>query len=209
MTTLLLIRHGETEWNVEGRIQGFSDSPLTDAGHAQAKALAGRLTAERLDALVSSDLGRTRRTTAPIAQATGLAPVFDSALRERNYGAWEGRTYLEVKRDHPGMYARFMKHDPKVAPKNGETAVEFSARVVSALTRIASRGRGKRIAVVAHGGVLGIMYRHAMGLALDAPRTYTIENASINRLSFEGRRWKLESWGEVGHLAAPSLDDLD
>ena len=202
MATVLLIRHGETAWNVEGRIQGYLDSPLTDLGQAQAEALGARLAGEALDALISSDLGRTRQTIHPISRSTGLAPVFDSALRERNYGAWEGRTYAEIKRDFPEDYERILRRDPHAAAQGGESAVQFQERVVAAFTRLALALRGRRIAVVTHGGVLGVMYRHAMGLGLDAPRTYTIANASINRLHFDASAWKIESWGEVAHLAA-------
>jgi len=209
MTSVLLIRHGETEWNVEGRIQGYLDSPLTDLGLTQAEALGARLAGEALDALLASDLGRTRQTAHPITTATGLSPVFESGLRERNYGAWEGRTFAEIRRDFPHEYERFQRHDPHAAAPQGESAVQFQDRIVGALTRLAGTLRGRRIAVVTHGGVLGVMYRHAMGLGLDAPRTYTIANASINRLHFDGSSWKIESWGEVAHLAAEGLDDAN
>ncbi|MBI4291434.1 MAG: histidine phosphatase family protein [Betaproteobacteria bacterium] len=209
MTTVLLIRHGETAWNVEGRIQGYLDSPLTHLGRAQAEALGARLAEEPLDALISSDLGRTRQTAHPITESTGLVPVFDSALRERNYGAWEGRTYAEIKRDFPEDYERIVRREPLATAQGGESAVQFQERVVATLTRFARTLRGQRFAVVTHGGVLGVMYRHAMGLGFDAPRTYTIANASINRLHFDGSAWKIETWGEVAHLAAQGLEDIN
>ncbi len=202
MTTVLLIRHGETAWNLEGRIQGCLDSPLTQLGEAQARALGERLAAESLDALHSSDLGRTRQTTRPITRATGLRPVFDSAYRERSYGAWEGRIYADIQREYPQEYERVLRRDPHAAMPGGESAAQFQDRIVVALTRLASGLRGRRVAVVTHGGVLGTMYRHVMGLSFDAPRNYTIANASINRLHFDGSTWRIESWGEVAHLPA-------
>ena len=207
MTKVLLIRHGQTSWNIEGRIQGYLDSPLTEVGLAQAEALAARLATEALDALHSSDLGRTRQTADPIVAATGLAPVFDSGLRERNYGDWEGRTFEEIKRDFPEQYERFVRRDPHATAPAGESAVQFQDRVVAALTRLARGHGGRCVAVVTHGGVLGVMYRHAMGLGLDAPRDYSIANASINRLHFDGSSWRVESWGEVAHLPGEGNGD--
>jgi len=200
MASVLLIRHGETEWNLVNRIQGSSDSPLTAKGQAQAKALADRLAAEAIDALHVSDLGRTRQTADPIAAALGLAPVLEPALRERNYGAWEGLTFAEARLEYPQEYERFSSHDPYSAAPRGESALQFQQRIVGALTRLAQDYRGKRVAVVTHGGPLGVMYRWAMALGLDAPRNYSIANASINRLSFDGTYWRIERWGEVDHL---------
>ncbi|MBI2317707.1 MAG: histidine phosphatase family protein [Betaproteobacteria bacterium] len=206
MTKVLLIRHGETVWNLEGRIQGSLDSPLTALGRAQAEALGAQLAREALDALHASDLGRTRQTTDPISSATGLAAVFDSAWRERNYGDWEGRVYAEIKRDFPEEYERILHRDEHAAAPNGESAAQFQKRIVAALTRLARAKNGRRIAVVTHGGVLGTMYRYVNGLTLDAPRNYTIANASINRLHFDGSAWSVESWGEVAHLGAQGAD---
>ena len=208
-TRVILLRHGETAWNREGRIQGYNaDSPLTDAGLAQARALAARLAREGIDLLYSSDMGRARQTTAPIAAATALPVAYDPGLRERNYGVFEGRTYAEIETDFPADYARFRKRDPEHAAPGGESAVQFDSRVSAALGAIAERAPGKRIAVVTHGGVLSVMYRRAKSIPIDAPRTYTLANASLNRFRHSTGRWTLETWGDVAHLSAESLDDL-
>ena len=117
---IILIRHGETKWNREGRVQGYhADSPLTETGHEQARALAERLAHERVDALYASDTGRTSETASPIGAATGLRVIHDAALRERNYGAFEGRTFAEVARDFPAEYERFRTRDPHYVPPGG------------------------------------------------------------------------------------------
>jgi probable phosphoglycerate mutase len=204
---VILVRHGETEWNRELRIQGYrADSPLTGAGRAQAQAAAERLAREGIDALYSSDAGRARQTAAPVAAATGLAIAEDPDLRERNYGVFEGRTFSEVERAFPEEYRRFRARDPHYAAPEGESAVQFRDRVVAALERIAGCAIGKRVAVVTHGGVLGVLYRHATGMALDTPRDYSIANASLNRLCFSAGRWRIEAWGDVAHLEIESRD---
>ncbi len=204
-TAIILIRHGETHWNREGRIQGFdADSDLTDAGCEQAARLGERMAGEGVDALYASDLGRTRATAAPIAASTGLAIVHDRALRERSYGAFEGRTYAEIESGYPAEYARLRSRDPHYAPPGGESAAQFRDRVVAALCGIAERESGHRVVVVTHGGVLGVLYREAMDIALEAKRSYPIANASLNHLRFAGGRWRVEAWGDVAHLPAES-----
>jgi len=207
---MVLVRHGETEWNREGRIQGYhADSPLTASGHAQARLLAERLAREHVDALHSSDAGRTRQTAAPIGAATGLKVVYDAALRERNYGVFEGRTYQEVEREYPDAFQKFRTRDPYYVPPSGESAVQFRDRVIAALERIAAGIAGKCVAVITHGGVLGMMYRQVTGTRLDSRRSYSLHNASINRFLYSGERWSLEVWGDVAHLPANSIDGID
>jgi 2,3-bisphosphoglycerate-dependent phosphoglycerate mutase len=206
---LILIRHGETEWNREGRIQGYhGDSPLTENGRAQAQKLAARLAGERLRALRSSDSERARQTAAPILAVLEVDVVYDAALRERNYGVFEGRTYAELEREHPEAYLKFRSRDPDYAPPGGESGAQFRDRIVAALERIAAASAGGRAAVVTHGGVLGVMHRHANGAAADSKRDYSLHNASINRLLYAKGRWLIEAWGDVTHLGAGSGDSI-
>jgi probable phosphoglycerate mutase len=204
---LILIRHGETQWNREGRIQGYhADSSLTENGLEQARRLAVRLKSEGLLALHSSDSGRARQTVAPIAAALEIDIVYDASLRERNYGVFEGRTYAELEREHPDAYAKFRSRDPAYAPPGGESGAQFRDRIVAALERIAAAA--DHAAVITHGGVLGIAYRHATGAAPDSKRDYVLHNASINRLAYSGGRWSIEAWGDVAHLAGGSGDSI-
>ncbi|MET0681388.1 MAG: histidine phosphatase family protein [Burkholderiales bacterium] len=207
MTNFLLLRHGETLWNLEGRLQGWQDSPLSDAGRAQADALAARLAGERVDAIVTSDLGRTRDTAAPIAARLGLALQLDAGLRERCYGEFENMTWPEIERARPWDYQRLAARDPEYVVPGGESSVQFRDRVVSAFEHIARSHAGATVAVVTHGGVLGIVYRHANDIALEMPRTFSVPNAAVNRVRIDARRWAIEAWADTGHLAEGALDD--
>ena len=202
------MRHGETRWNAEGRFQGYSDSPLTPAGEAQADALAARLAQEKFDAIYSSDLGRVRQTVAPLMARTGQAVQFDAALRERCYGVLEGKTVAELEREFPHDLANYRGRDPHAVPPEGESVAQFHTRIVATLERIAAENGGRHIAIVAHGGVLGALYRHINNLALDSPRVYSLSNASINRFVFNRRRWMIEVWGDVSHLRGTVLDEI-
>jgi probable phosphoglycerate mutase len=208
-TTFLVVRHGETLWNNDGRIQGHLDSRLTPTGRAQAQALAGRLASEALHALYSSDLGRARETAAPIAAATGLAPVYDASLRERTYGIFESLTWTEIEARHPAEYARLATRDPAYVVPEGESAIAFRERLLAAFAALAERHPGERLAVVTHGGALGMLYRVATAMPLDAPRNYALPNAGINRFAWRGGRLLLEAWGDVAHLAVAREAGVD
>jgi 2,3-bisphosphoglycerate-dependent phosphoglycerate mutase len=205
--TFLVVRHGETAWNREGRIQGQGDSPLSERGVKQARAVAERLARERLVAIYSSNLGRARETARHVAAATGLAVRFDAGLRERGFGILEGSTWDEIGRDHPEA-ARSLREDPAYVIPRGESLEGFRDRVLVALDRIARGAPTGPVAVVTHGGVLGVLYREAMAIPLGAPRTYTTENAGINHFHYESGRWRVVSWADADHLdGTGSLDD--
>ncbi len=207
-TRIVLIRHGETEWNREGRVQGYhADSPLTATGREQARALAERLAREGIDVLYSSDAGRARQTADPIGAATGLRVVHARALRERNYGVFEGRTYAEVERDLPAEFLKFRSRDPQYVPPGGESIAQFRDRIVTALERMATQAAGRCAAVVTHGGALGVLYRRVMDIPLEESRTYSVVNASLNHFRFADGRWLLDAWGDVAHLPAESLGE--
>ena len=206
---LILIRHGETEWNREGRIQGYhADSLLTTSGQAQARRLAARLAEEGPLVLHSSDAGRARQTAEPIAAALDLDIVFDAALRERSYGDFEGWTYADLEREHPDAYRSFRSRDPGYAPPGGESGAQFQERIVAALERVAEAVAGRQAAVVTHGGVLGVAYRRITGAAPDSKREYSLHNASINRIRVCDGRWSLQAWGDVSHLSGGSGDSI-
>jgi probable phosphoglycerate mutase len=207
VTTFLIVRHGETDWNVAGRLQGWRDSPLTVTGRAQAAAVAARLAGEPIDALVASDLGRTQATAAPIAAGLGLPVGPDAALRERCYGILEGMTWAEIEHRHADAYRRLIARDQDYGVPEGESGIQFRNRVFDAFDRLAALHCEARVAVVTHGGVLGVVYRRAHHIALELPRTFAVPNAALNRVRIEGRRWTIEAWADVGHLPDPALDD--
>jgi probable phosphoglycerate mutase len=208
-TELVLVRHGETVWNTESRIQGHTDSPLTPLGLAQARAIAERLGGERFDALVSSDLGRARDTAGAIAGRTGHRTVEDARLRERNFGVGEGLTYGELDHQYPDVFSRVRTTDPDFRIPGGESRRQFHDRVVAAFTAVAEAHEGKRIVVVTHGGVLAILYRHVHGLGIATPHAIPIVNASYNILRFDAGAWQQVLWGDTAHLAATdSFEEL-
>jgi probable phosphoglycerate mutase len=201
-TRIVVVRHGETEWNLASRIQGHADSPLTPAGEAQAAAIARRLAAERFDRLVSSDLGRAMRTARAIAASTGLDIVADVRLRERNYGVAEGLTYGEIGVHYPEIFSRVRETDPDYAVPGGESRRHMYERVRDAFESLAGECEGGRLAVVCHGGVLAMLYRHVHGIAVGAAHAVPIPNASYNALVREDGGWRVEAWGDTAHLEA-------
>jgi len=202
-----MVRHGETAWNAEGRIQGQLDIPLNEAGLAQARALAAVLAAERFDAIYSSDLARVRQTAAPAARRLGLAVRLDAALRERHYGMFERLTYVEARERHPAEYARFRDKDPEFDFVSGETLTGFAGRSLACVAALAERHAGGNVLVFTHGGVLEMVYREATGRGLSTPRDFEIPNAAINRLEVSGPNWRVWSWADTSHLES-ALDDL-
>lgn len=201
------IRHGETAWNAEGRVQGQTDVPLSPVGEAQARALVPALAGERFAALYASDLARVRQTAAPAARALGLAPRVDAALRERHYGKFETLTYLEARERHPEDFARFKAKEPDYDFGTGESLRRFYERSVACMGAIAARHAGETVLVFTHGGVLEMVRRHALGMGLAAPRDFEIPNAALNWFEVDAQSWRVLAWAETTHLAA-ALDDL-
>jgi len=216
-TTILLIRHGETAWNAEKRLQGHLDIALNAEGERQAAALGAALAGEAIDLVVSSDLGRARQTAEAIIRARNAdaaAPVLqlDPQLRERCYGGFEGLLYSEIAARFPLEFAAWQARNvnAELPPgrNQGETFRQFFDRVTGALLHHAARHQGQTLALVAHGGVLECAYRAALGLPLETPRDFKVHNASINRFTVDEGRLQLVSWGEIGHLRQAVLDDL-
>lgn len=201
MLEMLLIRHGETDWNRELRFQGQVDVPLNATGHEQALRLGMRLASEAVHRLYSSDLVRTVQTASPAAERLALPGMADRALREQAFGVIDGMSVPDIQRDHPDIWARWLDFDPDYAPPGGETQRQFHDRVMGAMARLAHAHGGQRLVIVTHGGVLDILYRVATGMPLGGPRQCDIPNAGINRLRTDGRRVDIVSWGEVEHLA--------
>jgi probable phosphoglycerate mutase len=212
---LVLVRHGETAWNRDRRIQGQLDTPLNDEGVRQARAAARRLAADvpaaspgdARPALISSDLLRCRQTAEPIAAALGVDLGLDRRLRERHFGVFQGRTWSQILRDDADRAARWLARDPDLEVEGGESLRAFARRAGEALETLAAAHRGRTLIVVTHGGVLDVAHRLARALPLEAPRDFEIANASLNRLRFDGERFELVDWGDVSHWR-DALDEL-
>lgn len=209
VTRLLVIRHGETPWNTEARIQGHIDIPLNEKGRWQAERVAQALADEELHAIYSSDLQRARHTAEAIAEVVGLPLSVDQTLRERHFGRFEGMTQEEVAVQWPEEARRWRERDPAYGPEGGETLEAFYERCMEAITRLARQHPGQNIALVAHGGVLDCFYRAANGLELDLPRSWKITNASVNRLIFNGEGFSLVGWADNRHLEDDEAASLD
>jgi probable phosphoglycerate mutase len=207
-TRIVAIRHGETAWNVDTRIQGHTDIPLNDTGRWQARRLADAVTHEGLAAVYASDLGRAHETAEAVARAAGLTVINHVGLRERGFGVFEGHTFAEIERRWPGHALRWRQRDPEFGPEGGETLRGFYARCVETASELAARHVGQSIAIVAHGGVMDCLYRAASRVSLDTPRTWQLGNASINRLLYTGEGFTLVGWGDSQHLEDDTLDEI-
>jgi probable phosphoglycerate mutase len=200
-TRFCLIRHGETAWNAEGRLQGHIDIPLNEAGRAQAQAAALRLATHSFDALYSSDLARTLETAAVAAALIGLEVRRTQSLRERCLGEFQGLTHAEAGARYPADYASFRARDADLPPPGGgESLSAFSARVETALASLAEKHRGETLLVVTHGGALDIAHRLATGQSLAAKRDFPLLNGALNWIERRDGQWVLLSWAEIDHL---------
>ncbi|MFG6442905.1 histidine phosphatase family protein [Roseateles sp. LKC17W] len=207
-TRVILVRHGETAWNRATRIQGHTDIPLSPLGLAQAQRLAEALADEPLAAVYASDLSRARQTAEALAATRGLEVRLDVGLRERAFGRFEGLSWEEIAQRFPDDSARWRRREPDFAVGGGESLNTFSARCVGAARRVVAAHPGQSIVLVAHGGVLDCLYRAATRTALDAPRSWQLGNATINRVLATSEGFTLVGWNDDRHLAGLAADDV-
>jgi probable phosphoglycerate mutase len=207
-TRICLVRHGETEWNAERRIQGQIDIGLNETGVRQARAAGIWLKGAGIVALYSSDLKRAWTTAEAIGEALGLVPQPVPEMRERRYGVFEGLTYDEARFRYPEGYGAFEGRNADYAFETGESLVTMFARVTGKLKEIAAAHAGQNVVVVLHGGVLDVINRFVRGNSLEMPRDFLIPNAGINWISTVDGVWALDSWAETGHLEPGALDEL-
>ncbi len=219
ITHILAIRHGETNWNVDGRIQGAIDIPLNKTGEEQVRRLALALTDSTsqtqttrlpmptsIDAIYSSALLRAMQTANAIAETTGLTVQIHHGLREREFGVFEGKTSEEINEEWPEMAQRWQNRVPDFCPPDGESLETFQKRVLAAANDLVRLYPGKHIAIVAHGGVMDVLYRHAQQLSIPVYRTWGLNNAVINRLictqmtTDDEVKWEVLVWEDRRHL---------
>jgi probable phosphoglycerate mutase len=210
-THFILVRHGETLWNLEGRRQGQADSPLTPLGIAQAQAIAERLADEPVDALYSSDLPRAWVTAEHIGAACGLSVIADSRLREKSFGVLEGLRYADVLTRYPEVFAHVEEKSSDYAPPGGESLAAAQQRGIAALTDLARRHPCERLIIVSHGALLGMFLRHVLGISLSAPRRFTLMNGSMSFVSYcaEEDAWYVSAMGETSHLRSVNCRHLE
>lgn len=200
ITRITAIRHGETAWNVDTRIQGQLDISLNEKGYWQAEQAAKAMAGESVDMIISSDLSRAYETALAVASPHGLTVHTDHGLREREFGSFQGKTFAEIEAQMPEEALLWRKRVPEFSPGGGESLLQFRERTTQCLRRLVAQNPGKHIVVVSHGGVMDIIYREATGLDLQAPRTWQLGNASINRVLFNGEHFSLVGWSDTSHL---------
>jgi probable phosphoglycerate mutase len=203
VTRILAVRHGETAWNRDARIQGHTDIDLNAHGRWQAEQLAQALGEEAIAACYASDLSRAHSTAQAVAHRHDLPVHTHLGLRERCFGDFEGRTWVELEAAHPVETLAWRQRVPDFAPPGGESLLQLQARVVHAVAELAAQHPGEQILMVAHGGVLDILYRAATHLDLQAPRSWALPNTAINRLLWTSEGLGLVGWADTGHLQTP------
>ncbi|CAM8627290.1 phoE Broad specificity phosphatase PhoE and related phosphatases [Comamonadaceae bacterium] len=211
VTRIIAVRHGETAWNVDTRIQGQLDIGLNERGLWQAERVGKALAEEAIDRIYSSDLQRAHSTAQAIARHTANPTAREvqlhTGLRERGFGTFEGETWADIAEKWPDESRRWKQRDPHFAPPGGETPTQLLARVQTTVDDIAARHPGEHIVLVAHGGVMDMLYRLATRQELHAPRTWHLGNATINRLLWTPDGLSLVGWGDARHLEDDALDE--
>ena len=204
MAIFYFLRHGEAAWNAEGRLCGSTDVPLSDAGRRQAQLLALRLQPIPVDALYSSPLQRALETARLIGEAVGREPGVDQRLAELNYGAWEGRTFEEIKRTETALYRAWDADPANLAPPNGETGVHLIERVTPFLADVAQRHQSGNVVVVCHKTVCRLLACHIMGLPIgEYRRRIPMENAALNIFETVEGNWRVVALNDTSHLSTP------
>jgi probable phosphoglycerate mutase len=199
-TRIIAIRHGETAWNIDTRIQGQLDIPLNPTGRWQASRVAQALAGESIQAIYASDLLRAWETAGAIAEATGLTRQAHQGLRERGFGEFQGKTFAEIEALWPEQSRQWRARHPEWAPPGGESLSALRVRIVQTACELAARHRGEQIVMVAHGGVMDVLYRAATGQDEQAPRSWQLGNAAINRLLWTPEGLTLVGWSDTRHL---------
>ena len=207
VTRILAVRHGETDWNRDTRIQGHTDIALNEHGQWQAQQLAQALRDEPIAAFYASDLSRALATAQAVARWHNLPVSTHTGLRERCFGRFEGHTWADLETRWPEDALAWRKRVPHFAPPGGESLLQLQTRVVAAVSELAARHPGEQVLMVAHGGVLDILYRAATRLELQAPRSWELTNTAINRLLWTPEGLSLVGWADTSHLQAGALDE--
>ena len=211
ITRLCLIRHGETAWNAEKRLQGHTDIPLNSRGEAQALQMAQAIknTKLKFDVLYTSDLKRAFDTANALVQLLDMEAKVDSALRERHFGALQGFSIDEAPGLRPDIWQAHISRELDHELEGGESIHQFASRVQGALDAIVQQHQGKTILLVSHGGTLDMMYRIASNQALSAERVASVPNASLNWITHNGEGWSVEQWADTRHLEGRALENVD
>ncbi len=213
MLQVYLVRHGETQWNAERRIQGQSDSPLTAKGELQAVQVGERVRSYGITHVIASDLGRTQRTAEIIADACGCGVTLDARLRELDMGILEQRHLDSLGAQEEEWRRLVVNGTPNGRIPEGESMQELSERMRAGLTACLNLPAGSRPLLVSHGIALGCLVSTILGLPAHAERRLRLRNCSISRVDYQESLWLAPGWvvetaGDISHLDTPALDEL-
>jgi len=204
MKRLLLVRHGETDWNYEHRLQGQQDLPLNETGIQQVELLASHLAAEPFDAAYSSDLDRAYETARIINQHHDLVIRKDERLREIAFGKYEGLTYKDIQSRYPQEYSTWI-NDHSVATHGGETVGQLGARVGALLTQIEADTHTQTVLIVGHGGPLRMLIALALRMSPDKYWRFRMGNTSVSEVQANQKNWVLTRLNDQTHLSEPAV----
>ena len=198
-TEIILIRHGETEWNSQKRMQGHSNSDLSSVGQAQIQALGQWMKNVPFDLIYSSDSLRAKQTAEAITQFSGHELQFDQRLREKNLGVFEGLTSEEARERHPEVFRLFKTAGSKYVIDEGESTQQLQDRALEIVNEIRIKHPEERVLLVTHGGLIRVVMKHSLGLSLETPTRFLIRNTGVFRLVWEDK-WLVSQMGGVSHL---------
>lgn len=199
-TEIYLVRHGQTESNQAGKIQGQSNSPLSPLGIQQSKALAQRLKGIKFSSFISSPLERALETSRHLGNEINMAPEADRNFQEISFGEVEGLTWPEVEILHPELCKQWKYHVLDKSLPGGESRQDLVSRVMPALQKLVKTHPGQKILVVTHGGLLAAIFGEVLGIPSGTRPQCAIDNTSINILRFKNNKWKIKTWGDTAHL---------
>ena len=198
-TEIILIRHGETEWNSQKRMQGHSNSDLSSVGQAQIQALGQWMKNVPFDHIYSSDSLRAKQTAEAITQFSGHELKIDLRLREKNLGVFEGLTSEEARERHPEVFRLFKTAGSKYVIDEGESTQQLQDRALEIVDEIRIKHPEERVLLVTHGGFIRVVMKHSLGLSLETPTRFLIRNTGVFRLVWEDK-WIVSQMGGVSHL---------
>ncbi|QIA07575.1 histidine phosphatase family protein [Draconibacterium halophilum] len=204
-TEITIIRHGETIWNAQRRIQGQRNSKLSENGILQAELVAKALDKRQFDILISSDLERAVETARIINTQLVLPHEYNVKLRERSFGVVEGLNFEEMKHQYPDEFRRYKERDPEFAFPGGESIQQLFNRVTVEIEDIARKFDQQKVLIVSHGLVLEMMMYKTFSINLTDPRTFSINNSSISSFYIDGANWFLKEWGVIEHLVSRNV----
>ena len=198
-TEIILIRHGETEWNSQQRMQGHSNSDLSSVGQAQIQTLGQWMKNVPFDHIYSSDSLRAKQTAEAITQFSGHELKIDLRLREKNLGVFEGLTCEEARERHPEVFRLFKTAGSKYVIDEGESTQQLQDRALEIVNEIRIKHPEERVLLVTHGGFIRVVMKHSLGLSLETPTRFLIRNTGVFRLVWEDK-WIVSQMGGVSHL---------